>query len=118
VGTRGAGLQRVGAADLPYLTAGRAKLEAKFKHAVDFGVAETRGAAAFYAYGKAVDGFVRDSSTVRVLGSYRGSPAILNYNEVSRLIVVQAPDGSFMSGWRMSEAQLRNVITKGSLGGG
>ncbi len=115
---RDAGAPGGGAADLPLVTLDPAQLEAKFKHAVDFGVADPRGAAGFAAYGKAVDGFVRDSTTIRVLGSYRGKPAILNYNRDSRLVVVQGPDGSFKTGWRMSEDQLRNVISKGSLGGG
>ena len=105
-------------ADLPGLSASRAQLEAKFKHAADFGVAETRGAAGFDAFGKAVDSFVADSSTVRVAGTYRGNPAILNYNPASARVVVQATDGTFISGWQMSPAQLRSVITKASLGGG
>jgi hypothetical protein len=103
---------------LPALSASRAQIEAKFKHAADFGVTDSRGAAGFDGYGKAVDSFVSDSSTVRVQGTYRGNPAILNYNPTSRLVVVQSPDGSFVSGWQMSPAQLQNVLTRGSLGGG
>jgi hypothetical protein len=103
---------------LPELTQSRPQLEAKFKHAADFGVTETRGVGGFDAYGKALDSFVRDPSTLRVRGTYRGNPAILNYNQADRLIVVQEPDGSFVSGWRMSKAQLQNVISRGSLGGG
>ena len=98
--------------------AGAAQLEAKFKHAADFGVVESRGAAGFEAFGKALDSFVADSGTVRVMGTYRGSPAILNYNPTTAQVVVQATDGAFVSGWRMSAAQLQYVITKASLGGG
>lgn len=79
---------------------------------------ESRGGAGFDAYGKAADSFVGDSSTVRVAGTYRGNPAILNYNATSRLVVVQSPDGAFVSGWQLSEAQLQNVMTRGGLGGG
>jgi hypothetical protein len=93
-------------------------LEAKFKHAGDFGVTEGRGAAGFDAYGKAIDSFVGDSATTRVLGTYRGDPAILNYNANTAQVVVQGVDGSFISGWQMSPAQLQNVIERGSLGGG
>jgi hypothetical protein len=75
-------------------------------------------AAGFQAYGKALDAFVNDSDTVRVLGTYRGDPAILNYNPSTSQVVIQSPDGSFISGWRMSPAQLQNVISRGSLGGG
>ena len=105
-------------AGLPELSASRAALEAKFKHAGDFGVTEGRGAAGFDAYGKAVDAFVRDSSTTRIVGTYRGDPAILNYNASTAHVVVQDTNGTFISGWQMSPAQLQNVIERGSLGGG
>ena len=105
-------------AELPGLSATQAQLEAKFKHAADFGVAEARGAEGFSAFGKAVDAFVTDSGTVRVTGTYRGNPAILNYNPTTAQVVVQATDGTFISGWQMSPAQLQNVITRASLGGG
>jgi hypothetical protein len=61
---------------------------------------------------------VTDSGTVRVTGTYRGNPAILNYNPTTAQVVVQATDGTFISGWQMSPAQLQNVITRASLGGG
>lgn len=103
---------------LPQLSAGRSALQAKFKHASDFGITESRGSAGFDAYGKAVDRFVQASSTTRMLGTYRGNAAILNYNARTAQVVVQAPDGAFISGWQMSPAQLQNVIARGSLGGG
>lgn len=104
--------------DLPEVTSTRQQLEDKFKHAAAFGVKESRGADGFDAFGKAVDSFVRDPSTVRVRGTYRGRPVILNYNSTSRLVVVQDRGGAFVSGWKMSEKQLRYVTTTRSLGGG
>jgi hypothetical protein len=100
------------------MSTSRAQLESKFKHAGDCGVDEGRGAAGFDAYGKAVTNFVNDASTVRISGTYRGNPAIINYNPQSGLVVVQKPTGEFVSGWQMSPAQLQNVMTSGSLGGG
>ena len=105
-------------AGLPQLSAGRSALQAKFKHAGDFGITESRGSVGFDAYEKAVDSFVQASSTTRMLGTYRGNAAILNYNARTAQVVVQAPDGAFISGWQMSPAQLQNVIARGSLGGG
>jgi RHS repeat-associated protein len=110
--------EETGVNSLPELSTDTSQLEAKFKHAADFGITEPRGAAGFNAFGKAVDSFVNDGSTVRVPGSYRGDPAILNYNPATAQVVVQAPNGSFISGWRMSPAQLQNVVERGSLGGG
>jgi hypothetical protein len=103
---------------LPDLEASQSQLEAKFNHAGDFGVTESRGASGFQAFGKALDSFVGDTDTVRVVGTYRGSPAILNYNPSTAQVVVQSPAGGFISGWQMSPAQLQNVISRGSLGGG
>jgi RHS repeat-associated protein len=110
----------VGAANtkLPGLMTSRAQLEAKFKHATDFGVTDARGAAGFDSFGAAVKSFVSDASTIRVTGTYRSNPAILNYNTASRLVVVQDMSGAFVSGWQMSPAQLANVIKNRSLGGG
>ena len=114
----GAGPATNTAGELPGFSSSAAQLEAKFKHAANFGVVESRGASGFEAFGKAVDSFVADSGTVRVVGTYRGNPAILNYNPATAQVVVQATDGALVSGWQMSPAQLQNVITKASLGGG
>ncbi len=103
---------------LPDLSASRSQLEAKFKHAGDFGVTESRGAAGFKSYGQAVQDFVQDPATTRFMGTYRGNSAILNYNLVSRLVVIQSPAGDFISGWQMTADQLQNVMQNGSLGGG
>ena len=56
-------------------------------------------------------------STVRVAGTYRGEPAVLNYNVTSRLVVIQDVQGSFVSGWQMSSSQLSTLIKTASLGG-
>ncbi|MCW2647795.1 MAG: putative colicin protein, partial [Pseudonocardiales bacterium] len=65
-----------------------------------------------------IDKFVNDVGTTRVVGTYRLQPAVLNYNAETKLVVAQSLDGAFICGWRMSEDQLRNVIERGSLGGG
>jgi hypothetical protein len=43
---------------------------------------------------------------------------VLHYNPDSGLVVVQKPDGSFLSGWKMSPKQLDYVEKYGTLGGG
>jgi hypothetical protein len=70
------------------------------------------------AYEQAARQFVSNPATIRVRGTYRGEPAILNYDPATRLVVVQSPSGDFVSGWRMSSAQLQNVEQQRSLGGG
>ena len=114
----GPGIDSCPIGSLADLTLSHAQLEAKYKHAVDFGVKASRGSAAFSQFGKKVDAFVNARSTLRVVGTYRGNPAILNYNGASRLVVVQSPNGAFVTGFRMSEGQLQNVVARRSLGGG
>lgn len=73
------------------------------------------------AVGHGPDGTSARPSSARTAATY-------DYDDSSRLVVgdsvmemtsaLQSPDGAFVSGWQMSEAQLENVITRGSLGGG
>jgi hypothetical protein len=96
----------------------RSQIEAKFKHAQDFGVTEPRGKAGFDAFEKAVSEQVKDPATMHIAGTYRGNPAILNYNPSTGTVVVQSPTGEFISGWRVSQAQATNILNQGKLGGG
>jgi hypothetical protein len=100
------------------LTTSRSQIEAKFKHAEDFGVTEQRGKSGFEAFEQAVSRHVGDPSTMHIAGTYRGNPAILNYNPSNGLVVVQSPTGQFISGWHVSPAQATNILNLGKLGGG
>jgi hypothetical protein len=100
------------------LTTSRAQIESKYKHAADFGVTEPRGKAGFEAFENAVKQHVDDPATMHINGTYRGEPAILNYNSNNGLVVVQSPTGEFISGWRVSPAQATNILNQGKLGGG
>lgn len=100
------------------LSTTRAQMEAKYKHAQDFGVTEPRGKAGFEAFEQAVKRQVEDPATMHINGTYRGNPAILNYNPNNGLVVVQSPAGEFISGWRVSPGQAGNILNQGKLGGG
>ncbi|MFJ4658038.1 colicin D domain-containing protein [Nocardia sp. NPDC088792] len=94
------------------------QIEAKFKHAQDFGVTEGRGREGFDQLTDAVGEQVENPNTLHIAGTYRGNPAILNYNPDSGLVVVQSPSGEFVSGWKLSPAQAKYVLEQGKLGGG
>lgn len=96
----------------------RRQVESKYKHAVDFGVTDPRGSAGFNKFDDALKQFVDDPATVHISGEYRGNPAILNYDPKTGLCVIQAPDGSFVSGFKLSPEQLQHVMNGGKLGGG
>jgi RHS repeat-associated protein len=112
-------LSRTAARTPVALTTTASQLEAKFsKHALDFGVTASRGKEGFAAFDQALKSFVQSPSTIQIEGLYRKDPYMLNYDPNSRLVVIQDMNGVFVSGWRMSQSQLQNVVEKGSLGGG
>jgi hypothetical protein len=96
----------------------RAQIEAKYKHAADFGVTDPRGSAGFDKLENALKQVVSDPATMHIQGTYRGQPAILNYNPGTEVCVIQSPDGRFISGFKLSPAQVENVLGRSSLGGG
>jgi hypothetical protein len=100
------------------LQTNRGQVESKYKHAEDFGVTDPRGSAGFNKFDNALKQFIDNPETVHINGEYRGNPAILNYDPKTGLCVVQAPDGSFVSGFKLSPEQLQHVINDGKLGGG
>ena len=53
--------------------------------------------------------------TLNIDGTYRKEPAILNYNPDTKLVVIQKPDGDYVSGWKLSPDQEKNVTESGSL---
>jgi hypothetical protein len=57
-------------------------------------------------------------AAMHIQGTYRGQPAILNNNPDIGVCVIQSSDGRFVSGFKLSPAQIENVLGKGSLGGG
>lgn len=98
------------------LTTARSQLEKKFdKHASDFGVTEPRGKTGFQEFDQALKSHVENPSTMHISGTYRGDPAIINYNPNTGLAVIQKPSGEFISGWRLDPQQAMNVLQRGSL---
>ena len=97
----------------------RGQIEKKYdQHAKDFGVTDPRGRVGFSNFDTALKEVVADPVTMHIQGTYRGDPAILNYNPRSGLCVVQTPDGKFWTGFRLNSDQAWNVVNRGALGGG
>ena len=94
----------------------RTQIEKKFdKHAADFGVMEPRGRAGFDAFDRVVHEDVNDPATLHINGTYKGDPAIVNYNPNSGFAVIQKPTGEFVSGWKLDADQVRNLLERGAL---
>jgi hypothetical protein len=94
------------------------QLQKKFKHASDFGVKGSYSKANAEAYRVALEAFMRAPGTIVKPGTYRGVPSILHYNRDTMQVIVTTTTGKFVSGWKMTSAQLKNVMERGALGGG
>jgi RHS repeat-associated protein len=94
-----------------------AQLQAKFKHAADFGVSGNynKGNAALYE--AALQSHVSANTTLVIPGSYRGGSVTHFVDPGTGLNVMRGADGGFVSGWKLSPAQLENVMRNGKLGG-
>jgi RHS repeat-associated protein len=92
-----------------------AQLQAKFKHAQDFGVQGTYNQENVFEFERALEQHLTDPNTKLVQGSYRGNPANIYVNSTTGNAVITDPSGEFISGWKLSPAQMNYVMTTGSL---
>lgn len=93
-----------------------AQLQAKFKHAIDFGIEGSYNRRRAGDYAAAMQAHVASSSTRVVLGSFRGGQSVVLYVDPENLLVVMTDrDSVFISGWKLSDRQLTNVLERGSL---
>jgi hypothetical protein len=95
-----------------------AQLQSKFKHAADFGVVGNANKAMLQAFSDAIQNFVKSPGVQRIVGSYRGKPAVIYVDAKTGLAVITNTAGEFVSGWRLSAQQLWHVLNGGKLGGG
>ena len=91
------------------------QLQKKFKHAKDFGVLGKWSAETARQFGQAIENLVDSPATTKIVGTYRGKPAIHHVDPETGLNVITDSAGKFISGWKLSAEQLRNVLTRGSL---
>lgn len=93
-------------------------LQKKFKHASDFGVSGNFNPANAAKFQQAIKKHVADSVTNVIRGTYHGRPVKHYVNPQTGLNVVKDASGQFVSGWKLSPAQLNHVLSGGKLGGG
>jgi len=91
------------------------QLQKKFKHAIDFGVSGNQNKATLAAFKTAIQGHVTSLGTTLVSGTYRGNPVNIFVDPLSKLAVLTDRTGNFISGWKLNQAQLFNVLNRGSL---
>jgi len=82
------------------------QLQKKFKHAADFGVQGNFSKVNAQKYNQAIQKHLNAPGTKEISGSYRGNSAIFHTDPRSGLTVIQNPNGSFLSGWKLNSGQL------------
>jgi hypothetical protein len=104
------------------MTADPRQVQAKYKHAQDFGLPPNYTPANGRAFEQAMQNHVQSPNTQQILGSYgRGAQptdVIHYYDPATKLNVMTDRAGNFLSGWKLSPAQERYLLTTGRLGGG
>ncbi len=102
--------------DPPPLLVARGQIEKKYdQHAAAFGVTEPRGRDGFVLLESELRAFAVAADTVHVDGTYRGQQMIIHFDPGRDLVLLQKPDGAFVSGWVLTADQERNIVERGSL---
>ncbi len=91
------------------------QLQAKFKHASDFGVLGNYSKANAGRFSSAINQHINSAGIRTINGTYRGQSVIHYLNPSTGLNVISNPAGQFISGWRLNPAQLQNVFKHGGL---
>jgi hypothetical protein len=98
------------------------RLEAKFKHAPDFGVHTARGAAGFREFERAIRGHMLNPNTQRIFGTIKGQNgvnqhAIHFYNPWTRQVATFHPNGDFWTAYTVKiDAHATRLSVFGHLG--
>lgn len=110
-------LNSVGAAVNRTLDVLPVQLQSKFKHAADFGVTGNYSKETAVQFEQALRSHVGADSTKAIQGTYRGQDVTHFINPETGLNVMRDKQGGFVSGWKLSEAQQKHVLSTGKLGG-
>jgi len=93
------------------------QLQAKFKHAADFGVVGNYSKANAAKFSSALNQHINAPGTQIIQGAYRNAnnPVTFYLNPQTGLNVIASPSGQFISGAALSPAQIQGILTKGFL---
>jgi RHS repeat-associated protein len=91
------------------------QLQAKFKHAADFGVAGNYSKANAAEFSRAIHQHINNPVISAIEGTYHKQAVTHYLNPSTGLNVMADATGNFISGWSLSPSQLQNVLTHGGL---
>lgn len=92
------------------------QLQKKFKHAVDFNVPGNSNTEGLKAFEQALKDHIDDPLTQKITGKYRWNQDVYHYyNPETNIDVMTKMDGNFISGWKLSETQMSDLIGDGNV---
>ncbi len=92
------------------------QLQKKFKHAEDFNVPGNSNTEGLKAFEQALKDHIDDPLTQQITGKYRWNQDVYHYyNPETNIDVMTKMDGNFISGWKLSETQMSDLIGGGNV---
>jgi hypothetical protein len=89
------------------------QLQAKFKHAIDFGVKGNYSKATAAQFSSALNQHINAARVIQ--GTYKGQAVIHYLNPTTGVNVISKTTGEFISGWKLGAGQLQGVLKNGTL---
>ncbi len=89
------------------------QLQAKFKHAIDFGVKGNYSKATAAQFSSALNQHINAARVIQ--GTYKGQAVIHYLNPTTGVNVFTKTTGEFISGWKLGTGQLQGVLKNGTL---
>ena len=91
------------------------QLQRKFKHAADFGVPGNFSKENAAKFSAAIHKHMNTPGVRKISGTYHKAPATHHIDPNTGLNVISSTAGEFTSGWKLSPAQMKNVLAHGAL---
>jgi len=89
------------------------QLQAKFKHAIDFGVKGNYSKSTAVEFSAALNQHINAARVIQ--GTYKGQAVIHYLNPTTGVNVITKITGEFISGWKLGAGQLQGVLKNGTL---
>ncbi|MBF0208863.1 MAG: hypothetical protein HQK53_18525 [Oligoflexia bacterium] len=94
----------------------KTQLQKKFKHAEVFGITGNESRETLLQFANSIENHVKAMTTRIIEGTYHQAQRVIHYvDPASGINIMKDPNGNFISVWKLSPEQLRNVLERGSL---
>lgn len=93
------------------------QLQSKFKHAGDFGIRGSYSLQNKIKFKTAIENHLQSSTTQVRKGTFRRKSVFHYFDTQTALNVILNDRGSFLTGWKLNEKQLKAIRDTGNIGG-